>query len=202
MAQPETLEKGLVLAGLEALREVGGDALVGVVLGLTPGMELGQSADSDRLPLDEYLRYRDAALELLQESFSGTAFETGRLLVKGLKRRNPEKLQALISQFKHAANKLPLIGQAAVLAARGNPGSVRAALKSDSLLAITIENCPECRNLRRSTPFCSLNQGVITEFAESYLGLTVETRETRCLAVGDPLCEIEVTLARPHSVEP
>lgn len=194
MGQPETLERGLVLAGLEALREVGGDPLVGVVLGLVGGLDLADAGSSDRVPLDVYLRYRDGVLDLLQESFSATAFNTGRLLVKSLKHQKESQIRALIDQFKHAANKLPLIGQAAVLAAKGNPGTVRAALKSDSLLSITIEDCPECRNLQRRTPFCYLNQGVITEFAESYLSLGVETRETRCIAVGGPLCEIQVTL--------
>lgn len=190
----ESLEKGLVLAGLDALRQIGGDALVQVILTQAGKLEFAEAGLPDRVPIDDYLRYRDTAIGLLQESFCSTAFETGRILVRALRKRNEAQMQALLAQFGRAANKLPLIGQAAVLAAKGNPGSVRAAMSGPDTLVITIENCPECRGLERETPFCFLNQGVITEFAESSLGLRVHTEEKRCIAVGDPACEIEVTL--------
>lgn len=82
-----------------------------------------------------------------------------------------------------------------MLAAKGNPGTVRASMASPEKLLITIENCPECRGLRRESSFCFLNQGIITEFAERFLGTRVHTHETDCMAVGADLCRIEVTLA-------
>ena len=192
----EGLEKGLVAAGLDALREVGGDALVQVILAQVGRPDFADATSlSERVPIGEYLRYRDTLIDFLDESFCRTAFETGRLLVRSLKHQKEGQIKALVAQFRHAKNKLPLIGQAAVLAAKGNPGVVRAAMDGEDRLLITIENCPECRELKRATPFCTINQGVITEFAELHLGLAVQTREISCISMGAPQCVIEVRLA-------
>jgi predicted hydrocarbon binding protein len=191
----ETIEKSLVVAGMEALRQVGGDVLVQVLLGQAGKLEFAR-ADilGDKVPIEDYLRYRDTALDFLQESFSMTAFQTGQIVVRNIHREKESQIRKLIERFEYAQNKLPVIGQAAVLAAKENPGIVRATMRSESLLAITIENCPECRGLRKQSPFCYLNQGVISEFAERFLKLQVNTRETKCMATGDPACEIEVSL--------
>jgi hypothetical protein len=125
----ETLERRLLLAGLDALRQIGGDALVQVLLTQAGKPELAEAGGAVRVPLDDYLRYRDSALGLLHESFSSTAFETGRILARRLRRENEGQVRALVASFDHAPNKLPLIGQAAVLAAQDNPGVVRAAMR-------------------------------------------------------------------------
>jgi predicted hydrocarbon binding protein len=192
----ESLDKGLVLAGLDALREIGGDALVNVMLSQS-GTEAFASADSlaQRVPIEDYVRYRNTAIDFLGDSFGHTAFQTGRILARRLRHENEAQMRALLTQFAHAKNKLPVVGQAAVLAAKGSPGTVKATMRTDVLLVITIENCPECRNLKRETPFCFLNQGLITEFAEGQLGMPVKTEETKCSALGSRTCEIEVTLA-------
>jgi predicted hydrocarbon binding protein len=192
----ETVERGLLIAGLDALRQIGGEALVQVLLGQAGQPDLAEGAAGDRVPLENYLRYRDTAIDFLQDSFCGTAFETGRILARILRRDHRGQLDALLSTFGSAANKLPLIGQAAVLGARGNPGMVRAAMNGTETLVITIEKCPECRGLKRETPFCNLNQGLITELAEGDLGLQVRTEETKCIAMGGRACEIQVTLGR------
>lgn len=195
MNDNETLEAGLVLAGLDALRQIEGGAVVRAIMdeALVPAREDAQSAAS-RVPIVDYLRYRDAALTYLGESFHAVAFETGRVLVRNLRhRRLEDEVRALIAQFRGATSPLPVIGQAAVLAARGNPGVVRAAMKDATRMAIVIERCPECRGVDRDKPFCFLNQGVITEFALRYLEAAVSTRETACMAQGAPACEIEVT---------
>ena len=193
LPQAESLQAGLFRAGFDALRQIGGEALVQILL-----MQAGESALADlassekRIPLEQYLRFRDAALDFLGESFASTAFETGKLLVHELKSEQPAQMGWLLSQFKHAANQLPLIGQAAVLAAKDNPGKVTAKMKTPELLLITIERCPECRGLQRESPICYINQGVISEFASLYLGSQVSTRETACMAMGAERCEIEV----------
>ena len=185
----ESLERGLVLAGFAALRQIGGEALVQVLLGEAgvEGLEVGSA--EDRIPIADYLKYRDTAIQFLQDSFCNTAFETGRILAKRLGREHEGQVRTLLSQFAHAANKLPMIGQAAVLAARGNPGTVRASMRGETLV-ITIDDCPECRGLKRDQPFCYLNQGIITEFAETWLAMQVAVEETRCMALGDKACEI------------
>ena len=66
-------------------------------------------------------------------------------------------------------------------------------MEGDALLVITILDCPECRGLKREAPFCFLNQGIITEFAERYLGVRVRTQETACIATGASACRVEVT---------
>jgi hypothetical protein len=192
----ETLEKGLVVAGLESLRQIGGETLVQVLLGQS-GMNNFAHLETlpDQVPLEEYLHYRDTLLEFLQESFCMIAFQTGQILMRRLNQEKGSQVKRLIEQFQYAANKLPAIGQAAVLAAKDNPGAVRAAMRSEKLMVITIDNCPECRKLKRNAPFCYLNQGLLTEFADMYLGLQVKTQETKCIAMGDACCEVEVTLA-------
>jgi predicted hydrocarbon binding protein len=187
------LEKRLVVAGLDALREIGGEALVQVLLSQAGTPDIAEGSASELIPLDAYLRYRDTAIDFLRESFCGTAFETGRLLARSLRRDNEAQLRALLTTYGNTASKLPVIGQAAVLGARNNPGVVRAAMRGDNLLVITIDDCPECRGLKRDTPFCFLNQGLITELAEAELGLKVRTEETKCIAMGDRQCEIQVT---------
>jgi predicted hydrocarbon binding protein len=191
----ETLEKELVIAGMEALRQIGGETLVQVLL-TQPGMLDFSRAEAlpAQIPIDAYLRYRDTLLDFLQESFCMMAFQTGQILMRSLHHEKGAQIKRLIEQFKYAANKLPAIGQASVLAAEDNPGIVRAAMKGEKLLAITIEHCPECRGLHRDTPFCYLNQGLITEFADLYMGIRVQTQETKCTAMGDHFCEIEVSI--------
>jgi predicted hydrocarbon binding protein len=194
--ETETLEAGLVLAGLDALRQIEGGPAVRAILEQAVGADLlEEEAGSRRVPILDYLRYRDAALKYLGASFDAVAFETGRTLVRNLRHRRMGEVQALLEQFKGAANRLPAIGQAAVLAARGNPGVVRALPQGDSTLLIAIEKCPECRDVQRDRPFCFLNQGIITEFAARYLQVAVATRETACMALGAPRCEIVVSLA-------
>ena len=194
MQQPESLQAGVFRAGFDALRQIGGEALVHILLAQAGESGLADQATGDaRIPIEQYLRYRDAALDFLGDSFASTAFETGKLLVHELHTEQTDQMKWLVAQYKHAASQLPLIGQAAVLAAKDNPGRVTAKMKGRDVLVITIENCPECRGLKRKMPFCYLNQGVITEFAAVYLNLHVVTRETRCMAVGDDHCEIEVT---------
>jgi hypothetical protein len=190
----ETLERRLLVGGLEAVRQIGGDALVQVLLAQAGELSFPDSPESERVTLDEYLRYRDSALELLQDSFCATALETGRILARSLISENEPQLRALAAQFEHAPNVLPLIGQAAVLGARGNPGVVRASMRGPDLLVITIERCPECRNLKREQSFCFLNQGLMAELAESYLRVRIQTEEPKCAAVGAKVCEIHVTL--------
>lgn len=195
LEEVETLEKGLVLAAMDALREIGGEELVQVLLWQADRMDFA-SADtlSARIPVEQFLQYRDTALDFLQAGFCATAFQTGQHLLRSLQNEKVEQVKTLIGQFKYSANKLPVIGQAAVLAAKGNPGIVRASMKGKDLLIVTIEDCPECRDLRSDGPFCYINQGVITEFAEKYLNLQVRTEETRCVAMGDSTCEIEVSI--------
>jgi len=183
------------MAGFDALRVIGGEALVQILLAHAGELGLDDQASRDaRIPIEQYLHYRDAALDFLGDSFASTAFETGRNLVRKLKEDRPPEMLWLLEQYKHAASQLPLIGQAAVLAAKGNPGSVTAKMKSKDLLLIAIERCPECRGLQRKKPFCSINQGVISEFASLFLNLQVATKETRCMAMGDQRCEVEVTV--------
>jgi hypothetical protein len=189
----QTLEKRLVVAGLEALRELGGEALVQILLSQAGTPDIARGSAHERVPLDEYLRYRDAAIDFLRESFCGMAFETGRLVARSMRRDHDDPIRALLTNDGDAASKLPLLGQAAVLGARKYSGAVRAAMRGDDLLVVTIENCPECRGLKRDTPFCFLNQGLITELAEGDLGLRVKTEETKCIAMGDRQCEIQVT---------
>lgn len=194
MPQSESLQAGLVVAGFDALRLIGGEALVQILLAHAGETGLDdQAASTDaRIPIEQYLRYRDAALDFLGESFASTAFETGKNLVRKLEKDRPQQITWLLEQYKHAANQLPLIGQVAVLAAKDNPGKVTAKMKSKDLLLIAIEGCPECRGLRRDSPFCFINQGVISEFASLFLKLNVTTKETLCMALGDDRCEIEV----------
>jgi predicted hydrocarbon binding protein len=193
-AAPESIEKGLVLAGLEALRGIGGEELVQVLLGVAGKPEFARAEGlPERIPVADYLQLRDTLLEFLQESFSATAFKMGQVLVRDLQHgKQAKEVGRLVEHFKFARNKLPVIGQAAVLASKGNPGSVSAAMRDDSVLVIVIQNCPECRGLRRDAPVCYVNQGVVTEFAKAFLGLEVKTEETRCMALGHPSCEIEV----------
>jgi predicted hydrocarbon binding protein len=192
----ETLEAGLVLAGFDALRQIEGGAVLRAIMdqALVPALVDAQSQAS-RVPIVDYLRYRDAALDYLGESFHAVAFEAGRTLVRNLRHKRLEEVQALIARFRGAGSPLPLIGQAAVLAARGSPGVVRADMTDGAHLSIVIEQCPECRDLQRATPFCFLNQGIVTEFAQRHLGAAVATRETACMAQGAAACQIEVTLA-------
>jgi predicted hydrocarbon binding protein len=187
----QTLEKRVVAAGLDALREIGGEALVQVLLAQAGTPDIGRGGATERVSLDDYLRYRDAAIDFLRESFCGAAFETGRLLARGLRRDRADQLRALLT-CDGSTSKLLAIGQAAVLGTRNNPGVVRAALRGTDLLVITIEDCPECRGLKRDTPFCFLNQGLVTELAEGDLGVKVKTEETKCIAMGDRQCEIQV----------
>lgn len=195
MPQSESLQAGLVVAGFDALRLIGGEALVQILLAHAGETGLDDQASATaRIPLDQYLRYRDAALDFFGDSFASTAFETGKNLVRKLEAERPKEMTWLLEQYKHAANQLPLIGQAAVLAAKDNPGRVTAKMKSKDVLLIAIENCPECRGLSRERPFCNINQGVISEFASLFLHLQVSTKETRCMALGHERCEIEVVV--------
>lgn len=195
LEEVETLEKELVVAAMDALREIGGEDLVQVLLWQADRLDFASAETlSDRVPVEQFLQYRDTAIDFLQASFCATAFQAGQHLLKNLQSDKVEQVKKLIGQFKYSANKLPAIGQAAVLAAKGNPGIVRATMKNKDLLVVTIENCPECRNLQADGPFCYINQGVITEFAEKYLNLQVQTEEVKCSAMGDPACEIEVSI--------
>ena len=195
LSDGEMLEKGLVLAAMDALREIGGEELVQVLLWQADRLDFASANTmSDLVPVEQFLQYRDTAIDFMQDSFCATAFRTGQHLLRNLQHEKVEQVKKLLGQFKYSVNKLTAIGQAAVLAAKGNPGIVRASMKSNNLLVVTIENCPECRHLRADGPFCYLNQGVITEFAEMYLDLTVRTEETKCRAIGDELCEIEVSI--------
>jgi predicted hydrocarbon binding protein len=192
--ETETLERGLVLAGLDALRQSQGDAVVRRILARAAAPEVDDAAES-RIRIVDYLRYRDAALEYLGDRFNTVAFETGRALVRNLRHRKVDEVRGLLATLDGSGNKLPIIGQAAVLAAKGNPGVVRARMRDETHLAVTIAECPESRGLRREAPFCFLNQGIITEFASRHLDIQVKTEETSCMAQGDDACVIEVTLS-------
>jgi len=192
----ETIEKELVLAAIDALKVVGGEKLARIILRAAgkPEFEEGDKLP-ERIPLADYFRFRDTALGILGNSFGGTAFQAGQVMMRNLKNEKVRQIERLIVRSRSTMNRLPIIGQAAVLAARGNPGIVRGMMRRDTLL-IKIEDCPECRGLQRQTPFCFLTQGLIVEFANSYLNLKVTTRETQCAALGDPFCEIKVVTFR------
>lgn len=196
MNEKDGLERSLVLAGLDALRQIRGDEVVRTILeqAATSEPEAGNGAPG-QVPIVDYLRYRDAALAVLGETFRTIAYETGRTLVRNLQHVKMEQIRKLLERLAGQSNKLFLIGQAATLAAQGSPGVVRAAFEGDETLSITILECPECRGLREASAFCYLNQGMITEFAARYLDTRVLTRETSCMAVGAPFCRTEVSLA-------
>jgi predicted hydrocarbon binding protein len=192
----ETLEKELVLAAIDALRAVGGEKLVRIILRAAGKPEFEEETKlPERILLADYFHFRDTALEILGNSFGGTAFQAGQVMMRNLKNEKVRQIGRLIARSRGTINRLPLIGQAAVLAAKGNPGIVRATMRRDTLL-IRIVDCPECRGLQRQTPFCFLTQGLIVEFAHNYLNLRVTTRETQCAALGDPCCEIKVVPLR------
>ena len=194
MNDAESLQRSLVLAGLDALRHLRGDATVREIMGqATAPDETSRERDPARVPIVGYLRYRDAVLNHVGDGFGAVAFQTGRTLVRNLRHKKVDQIRALIAQLGRAPSRLSVIGQAAVLAAKDGPGVVRAVMKGDALLVITIEECPECLGLRRDAPFCFLNQGIITEFAARYLEARVRTQETACMAIGASLCQIEVT---------
>jgi predicted hydrocarbon binding protein len=194
MNENDSLERSLVLAGLDALRQNGGDDVVRQILGhaaFGPAEDLGSTG---RIAIVDYLRYRDAAVAVLGERFRTISFETGRTLVKNLRHRKVEEIRQLLERLSGNHQTLFQIGQAALLAAKGSPGVVRASFPRDNVLCITIEDCPECRGLKRDSPFCFLNQGLITEFAAAYLKVRVRTEETACMALGDPFCRTEVSV--------
>jgi len=194
MNDAESLERGVVLAGLDALRQLKGETVVRVILGQAVAKDrTGRDAGSTPAPIVDYLRYRDTVMGHVGDGFEDVAFETGRTLVRNLRHRKVDEIRALVGHLGSAPSRLAVIGQAAVLAARDNPGAVRAVMEGDALLVVTILKCPECRGLKREAPFCFLNQGIITEFAARYLGVRVRTQETACVAMGAPFCRIEVT---------
>lgn len=194
-SEAESLETGLVLAGLDALRQISGDEVMRRIVGQATASDAVPGRDDPaRVPIVDYVRYRNTAVEVLGEKFGVIAFETGRALVRNLRHPKVDEIRSLVERLADNPNKLFLVGQAAVLAARHNPGVVRAAFKPDGVLAIKIEACPECLGLSLKKPFCFLNQGIIVEFAERYLGARVHTEETRCMAQGDPFCQTEVAL--------
>lgn len=192
----ETLEARLLVGCLEAVRQIGGEALVQVVLTQYGRTKFASDTTKPRVPLAHYLRFRDTALEFLQDSFYAASLELGRIQAKALASEHHASLSALSLQFAHAPNRLPILGQAAVLATRGNPGLVKAAMRDPDQLTLTIERCFECRGLKRQKPFCFLHQGLLSAFAESALGLKIRMEETRCLATGGPACEIQLVLDR------
>src|ERR1043165_9692974 len=98
----ETLEKGLVIAGVEALRQIGGETLVQVVFGQAEMRDFARTETlPDEVSLAEYLRYRDTLLDFLHESFCMVAFQTGQILMRTLHHEKESQIKRLIEQFKY-----------------------------------------------------------------------------------------------------
>ncbi|MFQ5839252.1 MAG: V4R domain-containing protein [Candidatus Methylomirabilales bacterium] len=191
----ESIEKGLVLSAIAALKSVGGDTLVSILFGADdPFSPANIERLPERIPLVEFLRLRDQAIDLLGQSFAGTALQAGREMVKHIPAEKTAFLEQLIRTSRHTLGDLGILGQVALLASQGNPGTVRPSVDREGLL-LRLENCPECRALRWGTPFCFINQGILTEFARRYLNLAVSTTETQCMAMGAPFCAIRITPA-------
>jgi predicted hydrocarbon binding protein len=148
-----------------------------------------------RVPLSHYIRLRDAALDFFGQGFQKVAFETGRLLVRNIDGVRQDLVDRLLSQYAGVAQPLEPLRQVASIAAQGNPGRIGTRIDSAGTLHVIIDDCPECRRISSSAPFCSLNQGMLSEFAARYLSLSVTTKETRCMASGDESCEVEVALS-------
>ncbi len=189
----ESIEKGLVLSAITALKGVGGDTLVSILFGAEdPFAPANLERLPDRIPLSEFLRLRDRAIDLLGRSFAGTALSAGREMIKHVPAEKAALLEQLIRTSRHTLGDLAVLGQAALLASQGNPGTVRPSMDREGLL-LRLENCPECRSLSWETPFCFINQGIVTEFAKRYLNLEVSTTETQCMAMGASFCVIRIT---------
>ncbi|MFQ5839900.1 MAG: V4R domain-containing protein [Candidatus Methylomirabilales bacterium] len=189
----EFLDRELMATALSALKTMGGENLLRIVTQEAGRPEFAAPERlPTRIPIEDFFLLRDKALQTMGKGFQTWSFLVGQGLLRNLKPEKVEAIRQLVDKSKYAMNELALIGQAAVLGATGSPGSVKTSLDRDRLL-IQIQNCPECRGLQRqASPFCFINQGVLTEFARRYLDTEVKTSETKCAAMGDPYCEIEV----------
>lgn len=185
------VEPWLFTAVVDAVRQIGGDAFVAVVSNHAGGGDIPRHPE-ERVPLAEYLSWRDAALHFLGDSFHAVAFEAGRMLGRRQRRNGRDELEALCQQLTPGYDKLLFLGQATVVAARKHPGRIRCLRQGTDELVVTINACLECRGLRWQRPSCGLYLGLVTELAEGFLGLKVAARETACIAIGDSLCQIEV----------
>ncbi|MFQ5882445.1 MAG: V4R domain-containing protein [Candidatus Methylomirabilales bacterium] len=189
----EFLDRELIATAISALKTIGGENLLRIVTQEAGKPEFTTPEQLPaRIPIQDFFLLRDKAFQTMGKGFQTWSFLVGQGLLRNLKHEKVEAINQLVDKSKYAMNELAMIGQAAVLAATGNPGSVKTSLGPDKLL-IQIHNCPECRGLnQQAMPFCFINQGMLTEFARRYLSTEVKTRETKCAAMSDPYCEIEV----------
>ena len=66
--------------------------------------------------------------------------------------------------------------------------------QDDDTLMISVEVCPICRGIKDPTFSCNFLEGFIEGYAIASLPeYIVQTKETKCIAHGDPSCQFELT---------
>ena len=70
--------------------------------------------------------------------------------------------------------------------------------REDNKIIIRVERLWECelQKGRVDKPASYLVKGIFTGFFKELLNMNVKVRETKCIALGDPYCEFEVTISQ------
>jgi predicted hydrocarbon binding protein len=59
-------------------------------------------------------------------------------------------------------------------------------------ITITLQSCLECDGVRATRPACSFVRGFLAGVSSAIVGHTVHCEESRCIGMGNPICEFEL----------
>ena len=65
-------------------------------------------------------------------------------------------------------------------------------LKEKDVEIVKIKDCPVCRNLKSKTALCTVIAGSLSRIKEESTGEKFEVKETKCIAIGDEVCEFHI----------
>ena len=63
-------------------------------------------------------------------------------------------------------------------------------------ITITLQSCLECDGVRATRPACSFVRGFLAGVSSAIVGHTVHCEESRCIGMGNPICEFELRSGR------
>ena len=64
--------------------------------------------------------------------------------------------------------------------------------KEKDVEIVKIKDCPVCRDLKSKTALCTVIAGSLSRIKEESTGEKFEVKETKCIAVGDEVCEFHI----------
>jgi len=191
----EKITKNFLIYFCNSLREICGENVAKIILrkaGMEEYLDINEEYGFEVLiPLEDFIRVRDSAREILGRSTNGVMYQAGLNVSTRVKIGKVGRM--IISFASKFSNPLDLIEKGAKFSTKYHPSTIEFKRLGNTLYII-IKNCYECKGLRTNEPSCYMIKGFVEGIVKRLLNKEITMNEIECSAMGAPHCKFKISV--------